>query len=78
MWLDTDAQTYGKDLTTYSDFTVGPGDRMAFSISWERSHRGAPEAPDAEAALDSTTEFWREWVEQCTYHGPYREAVVRS
>ncbi|MFJ5850530.1 glycoside hydrolase family 15 protein, partial [Streptomyces sp. NPDC092903] len=28
--------------------------------------------------LEATADFWREWVEQCTYHGPYREAVVRS
>ncbi|MEV8536804.1 glycoside hydrolase family 15 protein [Streptomyces sp. NPDC051211] len=78
VWLDTDAPTYGKDLTTYADFTVGPGDRIAFSISWQPSHKEPPETPDAEAALTATTEFWRDWVEHCTYHGPYREAVVRS
>ncbi|MCB5180538.1 glycoside hydrolase family 15 protein [Streptomyces antimicrobicus] len=78
VWLDTDAQTYGKDLTTYADFTVGPGDRIAFCISWQPSHKEPPETPDAEAALEATTEFWREWVEHCTYHGPYREAVIRS
>ncbi|MFG2299059.1 glycoside hydrolase family 15 protein [Streptomyces sp. NPDC048603] len=78
VWLDTDAETYGKDLTTYADFTVGPGDRVAFCISWQPSHKEAPEEPDAEAALEATTEFWREWVEHCTYHGPYREAVIRS
>ncbi|RSS67331.1 glycoside hydrolase family 15 protein [Streptomyces sp. WAC06614] len=78
VWLDTDAQTYGKDLTTYADFTVGPGDRIAFCISWQPSHKEPPETPDAEAALEATAEFWREWVEHCTYHGPYREAVIRS
>ncbi|MET9864293.1 glycoside hydrolase family 15 protein [Streptomyces smyrnaeus] len=78
VWLDTEADTYGKDLTTYSDFTVGPGDRVAFTISWEASHRAAPELPEPEEALRTTEDFWREWVETCTYHGPYREAVVRS
>ncbi|MBO8193996.1 glycoside hydrolase family 15 protein [Streptomyces oryzae] len=78
VWLDTEADTYGKDLTTYSDFTVGPGDRVAFTISWEASHREAPELPEPEEALRTTEDFWREWVETCTYHGPYREAVVRS
>ncbi|MEW2222972.1 glycoside hydrolase family 15 protein [Streptomyces sp. NPDC006990] len=78
VWLDTEADTYGKDLTTYSDFTVGPGDRVAFTISWEASHRPAPELPEPEEALRTTEDFWREWVETCTYHGPYREAVVRS
>ncbi|NLU69081.1 glycoside hydrolase family 15 protein [Streptomyces sp. HNM0574] len=78
VWLDTEAETHGEDLTTYSDFTVGPGDRVTFTISWQASHREAPELPDAEGALEATEQFWREWAEHCTYHGPYREAVVRS
>ncbi|MBL1289161.1 glycoside hydrolase family 15 protein [Streptomyces sp. NPDC057067] len=78
VWLDTDADTYGQNLTTYSDFTVAPGDRIAFTISWQPSHHEPPATPEPEASLDATENFWREWVEQCTYHGPYREAVVRS
>nr|WP_202439652.1 glycoside hydrolase family 15 protein [Streptomyces sp. SID8356] len=78
VWLDTQADTYGENLTTYSDFTVGPGDRVAFTISWQPSHREPPALPDPEGSLEATELFWREWVDQCTYHGPYREAVVRS
>ncbi len=78
VWLDTTADTYGKDLTTYSDFTIAPGERVAFTISWQASHKSPPAEPDAESALEATEEFWREWVDHCTYHGPYREAVVRS
>ncbi|MFE2378210.1 glycoside hydrolase family 15 protein [Streptomyces sp. NPDC059398] len=78
VWLDTSAETYGEDLTTYSDFTVGPGDRVAFTISWEPSHKAPPALPEPENSLEATEDFWRDWVDQCTYHGPYREAVVRS
>ncbi|MDQ1030425.1 GH15 family glucan-1,4-alpha-glucosidase [Streptomyces umbrinus] len=78
VWFDTECETYGKALTTYSDFTVAPGDRIAFTISWEPSHKQPPALPEPEQSLEATEEFWREWVEQCTYHGPYREAVVRS
>ncbi|HET6859087.1 MAG TPA: glycoside hydrolase family 15 protein [Streptomyces sp.] len=78
VWLDSDTETYGKNLTTYSDFTVAPGDRIAFTISWQPSHKEAPPLPEPDAALEATAEFWRDWVEHCTYHGPYREAVVRS
>ncbi|WP_189151746.1 glycoside hydrolase family 15 protein [Streptomyces lacrimifluminis] len=78
VWFDTTAETYGKSLTTYADFTVAPGDRIAFTISWEPSHKQPPALPEPEQSLDATEDFWREWVEQCTYHGPYREAVVRS
>ncbi|MER8047821.1 glycoside hydrolase family 15 protein [Streptomyces sp. NPDC094032] len=78
VWLDTDAETHGKDLTTYSEFTVTPGDRITFTLSWQPSHKQPPPLPDPEGSLTATAEFWREWVEHCTYHGPYREAVVRS
>jgi GH15 family glucan-1,4-alpha-glucosidase len=78
VWLDTPADTFGENLTTYSDFTVAPGDRIEFTISWQPSHREPPALPDPAGALEATEDFWREWVEQCTYHGPYREAVVRS
>ncbi|WP_129838831.1 glycoside hydrolase family 15 protein [Streptomyces sp. RFCAC02] len=78
VWLDTSVETYGKNLTTYSDFTVAPGDRVAFTISWQPSHKQPPPVPRPEEALATTEEFWRDWVAQCTYHGPYREAVVRS
>ncbi|MFF8992514.1 glycoside hydrolase family 15 protein [Streptomyces sp. NPDC014983] len=78
VWFDTEAETYGKSLTTYADFTVAPGDRIAFTISWEPSHKRPPALPEPEQSLEATENFWREWVEQCTYHGPYREAVIRS
>nr|WSY58009.1 glycoside hydrolase family 15 protein [Streptomyces sp. NBC_00886] len=78
VWFDTSAETYGKQLTTYADFTVAPGDRIAFTISWEPSHKQPPPLPEPEQSLEATADFWRDWVEQCTYHGPYREAVVRS
>ncbi|RBM04788.1 glycoside hydrolase family 15 protein [Streptomyces sp. PT12] len=78
VWLDTSVDTYGKDLTTYADFTVAPGDRVAFTISWQPSHKEPPPVPVPERELRATEDFWRDWVAQCTYHGPYREAVVRS
>ncbi|WP_037908016.1 glycoside hydrolase family 15 protein [Actinacidiphila yeochonensis] len=78
VWLDTDVDTYGEDLTTYSDFTVAAGERACFTISWEPSHKPQPALPDPMAALRNTEAFWREWVAQCTYSGPYHEAVIRS
>ncbi|WP_419993776.1 glycoside hydrolase family 15 protein [Streptomyces boninensis] len=78
VWLDTPGDTYGQDLTTYSDFTVAPGDRVAFTMSWQPSHKEPPPLPVPETALANTEAFWEEWTGHCTYHGPYREAVVRS
>jgi GH15 family glucan-1,4-alpha-glucosidase len=31
-----------------------------------------------EDQLTRTLEYWQSWAEDCTYRGPYREAVVRS
>ncbi|MEV6107170.1 glycoside hydrolase family 15 protein [Streptomyces sp. NPDC051940] len=78
VWLDTEVDTYGKQLTTFADFTVAPGERIAFTISWQPSHQQPPALPEPEAALTATEDFWRDWTGQCTYHGPYRDAVMRS
>ena len=29
-------------------------------------------------AVDQTRQGWRQWIADCTYRGPYREAVIRS
>ncbi|MFE0461313.1 glycoside hydrolase family 15 protein [Kitasatospora sp. NPDC058965] len=78
VWLDGAAETYGRDLTTYADFTVAAGERVTFALTWQHSHLAPPEVPDPAASLALTEEFWRDWVSQCTYQGPYRDAVVRS
>ncbi|MFI0813937.1 glycoside hydrolase family 15 protein [Streptomyces echinatus] len=78
VWLDSDAETRGENLSTHSEFTVLEGQRVAFALSWQPSHLPPPSLPDPEGALEATTAFWRDWVEQCTYRGPYREAVIRS
>ncbi|MFG3255681.1 glycoside hydrolase family 15 protein [Streptomyces sp. NPDC048172] len=78
LWLDTDADTYGTDLTTYADFTVTAGQRTALTLTWQASHLRPPPRPDAEALLRDTERFWEDWTNRCTYNGPWREAVMRS
>ncbi|MGW2404106.1 glycoside hydrolase family 15 protein [Streptomyces sp. NPDC001739] len=78
VWLDTPASATARHGTVCSEFTVTAGERIAFTISWQPSHHQPPAVADPEGALEATEEFWREWVEHCTYHGPYRDAVVRS
>lgn len=56
----------------------GPHERIAFALTWQASHLEQPTPPDAEGLLEATADFWLDWVGQCTYQGPYREAVVRS
>ncbi|ODU01941.1 MAG: glucoamylase [Planctomycetes bacterium SCN 63-9] len=74
----TPVTTHGEGPTTAADFEIGEGDRIPFVLVWTPSH--APEAAevDAEAELRATEAWWAEWVGHCTYHGEWREAVVRS
>ncbi|WP_052230231.1 glycoside hydrolase family 15 protein [Streptomyces sp. CT34] len=78
IWLDAQASATAHHGTVVSEFTVSPGERIASTISWQPSHHQPPALAEPEASLEATEEFWREWVEHCTYHGPYRDAVVRS
>ncbi|HXH24414.1 MAG TPA: glycoside hydrolase family 15 protein [Vicinamibacterales bacterium] len=76
--LWTDVPTYGRDLTTRAEFVVGAGERRGFLLMWHPSHVGSPPPCDVNAALEDTTEWWREWAGRCTYDGRWRDQVVRS
>ncbi|MGQ4456956.1 glycoside hydrolase family 15 protein [[Kitasatospora] papulosa] len=78
LWLDTGVQQVEKDGVIVSAFPVTAGQSVAFVLSWCPSHAAAPEVPDPEAALSQTLGFWQDWTQECTYDGPYREAVVGS
>jgi GH15 family glucan-1,4-alpha-glucosidase len=76
--LSTPIETVGRGLSTTAEFEVREGDRIPFVLSWYPSHQSPPDSPDAEAALVETDRWWSQWSGQCSYAGPYREAVVRS
>ncbi|MFJ7589562.1 glycoside hydrolase family 15 protein [Streptomyces sp. NPDC097617] len=78
LWLDTAIPTYGQDETTYADFTVRAGERVAFVLSWQPSHHTPPPVPDAADARETTEKYWAQWSANCTYYGPYRDALLRS
>jgi GH15 family glucan-1,4-alpha-glucosidase len=78
IWLRTDVETYGRDLTTYADFSVGAGDREAFVLTWRASHLPRPEPINPPEELGATEGYWQGWVSACTYDGEWRDAVVRS
>ncbi|MFE9679259.1 glycoside hydrolase family 15 protein [Streptomyces sp. NPDC006259] len=79
MWLDTHAETYSDGKTTFADFTVSPGERVAFTLTWQSAHTpSAPPKPDPGEELENAEKFWADWVGQCSYEGPWRESVIRS
>lgn len=67
-----------ENFATHAEFTVSPGQQLAFDLTWSRSHLEQPPALDCERALEDTVHFWSDWSDRCTYQGEWREAVVRS
>jgi GH15 family glucan-1,4-alpha-glucosidase len=78
VWLRTPVPTRGENLSTRADFTVGPGDRVPFVLTWRPSHLPPPDPIDPVEELGATEGYWRGWVSACTYEGEWRDAVVRS
>jgi GH15 family glucan-1,4-alpha-glucosidase len=78
VWLRTPVDVRGEDLSTVADFSVGEGFQAPFVLTWQASHLPTPMAVDPMVALEGTASYWRDWVGKCTYHGPWRDAVVRS
>jgi len=79
LWLNTPVRLVGRDLAHHSDFVVRAGERVPFVLTWQPSHVSEPPpATDADEALAQTARFWTDWVARCSYHGSYRDAVVRS
>ena len=76
--LDASVETHGENLTTVSEFLVRGGERQSFVLGWHPSHTPPPERLDPFALLAAADRWWTEWGRQCTYSGPWREAVVRS
>jgi GH15 family glucan-1,4-alpha-glucosidase len=78
IWLRTPVPLIGHNMAHEASFTVRAGDRVPFVLTWTPSHLGPPPVLDADKALAQAREFWAGWVAKCTYHGQYRDAVVRS
>ena len=68
----------GRNMAHEAAFTVHAGDRVPFVLEWHASHLPPGDATDAAEALAATRNFWSGWSAGCSYHGQYREAVMRS
>ncbi|WOI59981.1 glycoside hydrolase family 15 protein [Streptomyces fradiae] len=80
VWLRSEprVKTWGQQYSTCSSFTVNAGEKVAFCLTWHPSHEPRPALVDPYMALEHTLEEWKTWAAQCTYEGPYRDAVMRS
>jgi GH15 family glucan-1,4-alpha-glucosidase len=69
---------HGESLATISEFKIVAGQSASFTLSYCPSHLPDPPARDAQMALTSTEQFWRQWAARSSYDGDWREAVTRS
>ncbi|MDR6611087.1 glycoside hydrolase family 15 protein [Leifsonia sp. 1010] len=76
--ISSDVPLGGRDFRTVADFTVNPGDRVAFTLTWYPSHEEEPEPTDAETALAATELFWTRWSSESNAYGAHRDAIQRS
>jgi GH15 family glucan-1,4-alpha-glucosidase len=76
--LRTDAPLVGENMKTTSEFTVAEGQKVSFAMTWYPSNEREPATVNIDDAIKKTETWWREWSDQCTYKGEWRDAVVRS
>jgi GH15 family glucan-1,4-alpha-glucosidase len=76
--LKTNVALQSDGPTITAEFTVSEGERMPFVLMWHPSHDPTPLIVDAEEMITQTGEWWQRWSNRCTYHGPWRDAVLRS
>lgn len=69
---------HGQNMHTVAEFAVGPGERVAFDLTYGRTMSAAPDPLDIAASLADTGSFWNEWAALCRYEGRWRDAVIRS
>lgn len=60
------------------EFELNQGDSHTFALTHSAPHTAFPPLPDVDSARDQCADWWREWVSQCTYRGPWEDAVRRS
>ncbi|MCK9825023.1 glycoside hydrolase family 15 protein [Nocardioides cavernae] len=78
VWLRADVAMELDDDAISSRFSVRAGERVAFVLTHRPSHEPQPEPAHPDAALAETIDYWADWLERCTYTGPWTHEVRRS
>ena len=63
------------------EFKVRPGETVAFALAVNHAgHCGRPmdDVESSRALRRATQQYWWQWINQCTYTGPYQNLVWRS
>ena len=76
--LHTPVRLHGEDFKSVATFTVAPGERIPFVLTYCPSHLPPPREIDAERALEHTERFWADWSAKEEVSGEWSDAVKRS
>ncbi|WP_375463079.1 glycoside hydrolase family 15 protein [uncultured Methylobacterium sp.] len=76
--LRTKAPLEGSGQTTVSEFTVGAGESVAFTLSYGVSHEDDPPPIEPRKVLAETDRFWRDWSGRCAAGTPWDAMLKRS
>ncbi len=71
-------ETKGEGMTTVAEFSIEAGQVASFMLTYHESHLPPPRPADCRFVVADTERHWTAWSKRCTYHGEWREAVVRS
>jgi GH15 family glucan-1,4-alpha-glucosidase len=79
-WLRSNMPFTIRDERATTRLLMKRGDRAQFSLTYaEESPAVLPALGEwTHACVERSIGWWQGWARQCTYDGPYREAVVRS
>ena len=78
LWLSSDVELTVEDGCTVAEFSVAPGDEVAFRMTWEASHAPAPAGRDAATQIADAERWWRAWSSRSSYDGRWRDEVLGS
>ena len=62
----------------WGELTLQAGDRQVFVLCHAVNATEDSVCRHADDLLATTSAYWREWIANCAYHGPYEAAVRRS
>src|SRR3546814_813656 len=76
--LATPVPLHGENQSTKAAFTVRPGDRVPFVLTWHEPTEPLLHRADPDHAIPDTIAWWETWSQQCTAHGRWHDDVVGS
>lgn len=76
--LRSDVKTYGEGFTTKADFTVRPGEKKAFVLTWFPSYKKRPKAVKSETSVARTERYWHAWARKFKAKHEWADDVRRS